>query len=71
VRGIPCEDEPGWPLDNLSDEQVEYEVRGRLSFKRFLNLGIEDTVPDGTALWLFREKLAKTGVIEKLFDRFS
>ena len=58
-------------LYNLSDEQVEYQVRDRLSFTRFLRLGIEDGIPDGTTLWLFREKLAKTGLIERLFDRFN
>ena len=58
-------------LYNLSDEQVEYQVRDRLSFTRFLGLGFEDGIPDGTTLWLFREKLAKAGLIEKLFARFS
>ena len=58
-------------LYNLSDEQVEYQVRDRLSFTRFLAAGIEDCIPDGTTLWLFREKLAKAGCIEKLFDRFD
>src|SRR3954471_5922335 len=58
-------------LYNLSDEQVEYQVRDRLSFTRFLRLGIENRVPDGTTLWLFREKLAEAGLIEKLFDRFD
>ena len=58
-------------LYNLSDGQVEYQVRDRLSFSRFLKLGIESHVPDGTTLWLFREKLAEAGLIEKLFDRFN
>src|SRR5882724_7480113 len=58
-------------LYNLSDEQAEYQVRDRLSFTRFLRLGIEDRIPDGTTLWLFREKLAKAGLIEMLFDRFD
>ena len=58
-------------LNNLSDEQVEYQVRDRLSFTRFLRLCIEDSIPDATTLWLFREKLAKAGLIEKLFDRFD
>src|SRR3954449_6979461 len=51
-------------LNNLSDEQVEYQVRDRLSFSRFLRLAIEDSIPDATTLWLFREKLAKAGLIE-------
>lgn len=58
-------------LYNLSDEQIEYQVRDRLSFTRFLGLGIEDGVPDATTLWLFREKLAKAGLVETLFQRFS
>ena len=58
-------------LHNLSDEQAEYQVRDRLSFTRFLRLGIEDSIPDATTLWLFREKLAKAGVVEKLFERFD
>src|SRR5580765_6055419 len=57
-------------LHNLSDEQAEYQVRDRLSFTRFLRLSIEDSIPDATTLWLFREKLAKASVIEKLFERF-
>src|SRR4051812_34568444 len=58
-------------LHNLSDEQAEYQVRDRLSFTRFLRLGIEDSIPDATTLWLFREKLAKASLIEKLFERFD
>lgn len=58
-------------LHNLSDEQAEYQVRDRLSFTRFLRLGIEDSIPDATTLWLFREKLAKASLVEKLFERFD
>jgi len=66
-------------LYNLSDEQIEYQVRDRLSFTRFLALGLENRIPDGTTLrqaqgrllWLFREKLAKAGLIDKLFERFG
>ncbi len=34
-------------LYNLSDDQVEYQLRDRLSFMRFLGLGLED---NGSAL---------------------
>src|ERR1700726_4183179 len=54
-------------LYNLSDEQVEYQVRDRLSFTRFLRLCIEDGIPDGTTLWLFRERLLKGGPVLKTF----
>lgn len=42
-------------LYNLSDEQVEYQVRDRLSFTRFLGLGSEDSIPDGTTLCARRQ----------------
>ena len=35
-------------LDNLSDDQAEYQVRDRYSFTRFLKLCIEHRIPDGT-----------------------
>jgi len=42
-------------LYNLSDDQAEYQLRDRLSFMRFLGLGLEDAVPDAKTLWLYRE----------------
>ena len=58
-------------LYNLSDDQVEYQLRDRLSFMRFLGLGLEDRVPDAKTVWLYREQLAQAGMIEALFDRFD
>ncbi len=48
-------------LYNLSDDQVEYQLRDRLSFMRFLGLGLEDRVPDAKTVWLYREQLAQAG----------
>jgi transposase, IS5 family len=47
-------------LYNLADDQAEYQLRDRLSFRRF-GLGIEDAVPDTKTLWLYREALARSG----------
>ena len=58
-------------LYNLSDDQIEYQIRDWLSFMRFLDIGIEDRVPDAKTVWLFREKLAKAGKVKFLFDRFD
>jgi transposase, IS5 family len=58
-------------LYNLADDHVEYLIRDRLSFMRFLGLGLEDPVPDAKTVWLYREALAKTGVTEALFDDFD
>src|SRR3982750_695332 len=33
-------------LYNLSDDQLEYQICDRLSFMRFLGLGLADRVPD-------------------------
>jgi IS5 family transposase len=43
----------------LSDEEAEHEAVDRLSFRRFL--GYPGRVPDSTTIWLFRDRLAKTG----------
>ena len=56
-------------LYNLADGQVEYQIRDRLSFARFLGLGIEDDVPDATTVWRFRERLRELELTEVLFDR--
>jgi IS5 family transposase len=58
-------------LYNLSDDQTEYQIRDRLSFMRFLNLTLADRVPDAKTTWLFKDTLAKKGVVEILFEHFS
>lgn len=58
-------------LYNLSDDQIEYQVRDRLSFMRFLGLGLGDPVPDAKTVWLYREALAKAGMVEALFTQFD
>ncbi|HEX9070541.1 MAG TPA: transposase, partial [Pseudolabrys sp.] len=61
---------------NLSDERTEYLIRDRLSFMRFLRLGLGDTVPDANTIWTFREALTQARIadkpaIEVLFERFN
>jgi transposase, IS5 family len=61
---------------NLSDERTEYLIRDRLSFMRFLGLGLADTVPDANTIWTFREGLTRARIagkaaIEVLFERFD
>jgi IS5 family transposase len=58
-------------LYNLSDDQIEYQVRDRLSFMRFLGLGLGDRVPDAKTVWLYREALAQAGMVEALFKQFD
>ena len=47
--------------NNLSDERAEFLINDRLSFMRFLGLGLDDRVPDARTIWLFREKLTTPG----------
>ena len=58
-------------LYNISDEQTEYQINDRLSFMRFLGLGIKDKVPDAKTIWLFKERLIEGKSSEKLFERFG
>jgi transposase, IS5 family len=55
----------------LSDERAEYLVKDRLSFMRFLGLGLGDAVPDANTIWTFREALKRAGAVETLFGRFD
>jgi len=58
-------------LYNLSDDQAEFMLQDRLSFMRFLGLGLSDRVPDAKTIWLFREHLAEARAVENLFARFD
>ena len=57
--------------NNLSDERAEFLINDRLSFMRFLGLGLAERIPDARTIWLFREKLTKAGAIKTLFERFD
>lgn len=53
---------------NVSDDGMEYAILDRLSFMRFLGLGINDPVPDSKTIWLFRDTLTKQNLVEQLFN---
>lgn len=57
--------------NTLSDDRAEFLINDRLSFMRFLGLGLADKVPDAKTIWAFRERLTKAGAIEALFRRFD
>ncbi|MGK7865615.1 IS5 family transposase [Falsiroseomonas sp. E2-1-a4] len=58
-------------MHGLSDERCEYLIKDRLSFMRFLGLGLADPVPDANTIWAFREALKRTGAVERLFAQFD
>lgn len=54
-------------LYGLSDAEMEEAVADRLSFRRFVGLGLADAVPDHSTICRFRNLLVEQGVLEKLF----
>ena len=58
-------------LNGLSDERAEYLITDRLSYMRFLGLGLGDKAPDRNTIWTFREALKASGAMDGLFDAFD
>lgn len=54
----------GSDVQDLSDDQTEFMIQDRLSFMRFLGLGLSDGVPDAKTIWLFREHVAQARAIK-------
>lgn len=57
-------------LYNLSDEQMEFQLTDRLTFRRFVGLELSHKVPDHNTIWTFKEKLKVNDNERKLFDCF-
>jgi transposase, IS5 family len=57
-------------LHNLSDDKIEYQIRDRFSFMRFLGLQLEDRVADAKTVWSFRDRLKDLNRVDVLFARF-
>lgn len=56
---------------SLSDDAVEFQINDRLSFQRFLGLGLSDKVPDAKTIWHFKNRLAENREDTRLFDEFA
>ena len=54
----------------LSDEQAEYQIKDRTSFRQFLGISSYEDVPDEKTIWKYRELLAKNGTFDELFNIF-
>ena len=58
-------------LYNLSDDQLEYQILDRASFKRFLGIKKSDKVPDSKTYWHFRKQLESKCIVRELFNTFN
>ena len=57
-------------LHNLSDEQMEYQLLDRASYKRFCGLTNATHIPDRTTVWTFENRIGEAGA-KALFDGVS
>lgn len=56
-------------LYGLSDQETEFQINDRTSFKNFL--GFPDTLPDYSTLWRLKERMQKNGTIEKIWNELQ
>lgn len=56
---------------NVSDARMEYLIRDRLSWLRFLGFDLGAATPDANTIRLFREKLTEAGALAQVFADFD
>ena len=56
---------------NLSDAKMEFMIRDRLSWMRFLRLDLGGPTPDENTIRLFRNKLTETGTLKRVMKAFD
>lgn len=57
--------------NNVSDARMEFLVRDRLSWLRFLGFDLGAPTPDANTIRLFRERLTQAGALDALFADFD
>lgn len=59
-------------LNNVSDDKMEFLIKDRLSFMRFLGFQTDKpTFPDAKTIWYFKEQLKEKGILNEIFVRFN
>ncbi|WP_420408177.1 transposase [Hoeflea sp.] len=56
---------------NLSDARMEFMIRDRLSWMRFLDFDLGAPRPDENTIRLFRNKLTETGALKRVMKAFD
>jgi IS5 family transposase len=57
--------------NNVADARMEYLIRDRLSWLRFLGFDLGAATPDANTIRLFREKLTEAGALDAVFTDFD
>ena len=58
-------------LYDLSDEELEFQVADRITFRAVVGRSLADDVPDAKTIWEFREILRRNGALDAIWDRFT
>ncbi len=53
----------------LSDEELEYQIHDRISFRKFLDF--PEKIPDYSTVWRFRERLSETNTLKKVWTELQ
>ena len=56
---------------NLSDARMEFMIRDRLSWMRFLGFDLGAPTPDENTIRLFRDKLTASGTLKRVMKAFD
>jgi transposase len=56
---------------DLSDAKMEFMIRDRLSWVRFLGFDLGEPTPDENTIRLFRNKLTETGTLKRVMKAFD
>lgn len=57
--------------NNVADARMEYLIRDRLSWMRFLGFDLGAPTPDANTIRMFRERLTQAGALDLLFADFD
>ena len=56
---------------NLSDARMEFMIRDRLSWMRFLGFDLGAPTPDENTIRLYRDKLTESGALKRVMKAFD
>ena len=54
---------------SLSDQKMGLEMAKNISFMRFLDF--QDSIPDSTTIWLFRERLKEKELLDAIWQELQ
>ena len=57
--------------NNVSDARMEWLIRDRLSWLRFLGFDLGAATPDANTIRMFRERLTNAGALDRVFTDFD